>query len=333
MKVTYTLTWEEYAEQFQNTWPRPDYFSAIVTCMVAVPLLGYGTILAIFGPPGETLVYLMFIVAPLCLVVATIASMWSQAGHPLQRAIAAQRLEYERWHAKEQTFFFDDQKWTHETSAGKQETPWSALTHAKELPTVFSLTGESISVLVPKRALDAANLVHLREAALPVRGDAWLSQISWWDYQATESARLWRKYWFPLILGNVLGLAVLGWVARIWLNTDEKLQVIWGWILASSAVILTLTAQLWYLPLRYFTSRKAWRSPMKLEFSDRGVHIAMSGVSFFTAWRACRNFCEAGRAFFIYTDEFHYYLLPKRYLTAERQAELREILHRKLKCE
>jgi hypothetical protein len=333
MTVTYTLTWEEYAEQFQNAWPRPDYFSAIVACMVAVPLIGYGISLAVFGPPGETLLYSMFIGAPLFLVVATIVAMWSQAGPPLQRAIAQKRLEYERWHAKEQAFSFDGEKWTHETSAGKQETPWSALTHAKELPTVFSLTGESISVLVPKRALDSATLVLLRETALPVRGDGWSSQITWGDYSATESARAWRKYWFLLIFGNVFGFLVLGWVVHSWLIEAEKLRVIWGWILACSAVILTLTAQLWYLPLRYFTSRKAWRSPLKLEFSDRGVHVAMSGASFFTAWRACRSFREVGRAFLIYTDEFHYYLLPKRYINLEQQTALRQMLQAKLKRE
>jgi hypothetical protein len=55
MKVTYTLSWEEYAELFEDSWPRTDYFSLIVTAMIAAPLIGYGITLAIFGAPDEKL--------------------------------------------------------------------------------------------------------------------------------------------------------------------------------------------------------------------------------------------------------------------------------------
>lgn len=333
MKVTYILSWEEYAELFEDSWPRPDYFSLIVTVMISVPLIGYGITLALFGAPDETVIYAMFIGAPLFLVIAMIFATKTQTAQARKQAIAEKRQEYDRRQAKEQSFSFDQEKWTHETEAGKQQSPWSSLMHAAELRTVFTLTGEAISIIVPKRSLDASSLELLRQFAIPIRSDSWPFNITWWDYQASAIALLWRKMWFRMAFANVFGLVVLGWVVQTWLTSNEKAGVIWGWILASLAVLLTLSAQLWYAPLRYFTSSRSWRSPMKIEVSHQGtVFTTMSGRHF-TAWKAFLKFQEIGRAYLIYTDKSHYYLLSKHYFSPSHQVELARLIKANVKPE
>ena len=286
MKVTYTLSWEEYAELFEDSLPRTDYFSIIVTAMIAIPLIGYGISLAAFGAPDEKILFSMFIGAPLFLVIASIFASKSQTGLARKKAIDKNRREHDRRHAKPQAFSFDQQKWTHESDAGKQENPWSALTHAAELRNVFTLTGDAISIMVPKQSLDSASMEALRNFVIPVRGDGWPFHITWWDYQASATAALWRKMWLRMAFGNVFGVVVLGWVVQSWLTSNEKSGVIWGWILASLAVLLTLSAQLWYVPLRFFTSSRSWRSPMKIKISPQGTVITTVSGDHFTAWKA-----------------------------------------------
>jgi hypothetical protein len=332
MKVTYTLSWEEYAELFEDSLPRTDYFSLIATAMIAVPLIGYGITLAVFAT-DQTILYSMFIGAPLFLVIAMIFATKSQTGQARKRAITEKRQEYDRRQAKEQSFSFDQEKWTHETEAGKQESPWSALTHAAELKNVFTLTGEAISIILPKRALDAASTESVRQLAIPVRADGWPFHITWWDYQASATVMLWRKMWFRMAFGNVFGLIVLGWVVESWLTSNEKAGVIWGWILASLAVLLTLSAQLWYVPLRYFTSPRNWRSAMKFKLSPQGTIVTSLSGNHFTAWKALHKFQEIGRAYLIYTDESHYYLLSKHYFSPGQQAELARLLKANVKSE
>jgi hypothetical protein len=333
MKTTYTLTWDEYAEQFQDTWPRADYFAAIVVCIVAVPLLGYGISLAIFGMPDETLIYSMFIGGPLFLVIATIFSLRSQAGQARKRAIAGKRLDYERWYAMEKSFSFDQDKWAHETEAGRQESPWSALQVVIERDNVFYLTAEKGLVMVPKRVLDSSALSLFRHAALPVRDDGWTFQSRKWDYQAVATALLWRDRWYVMVFGNCLALVVLGWIVQSWISQNSQPVFIWGWILAAFAVILTLTAQLWYLPLRYVTWPNHRKASMVLEFSDLGLYFATAQGNFFLNWKTFRKFREVGRAFLLYTGPSQYYLLPKQDITRDQQNEFRQMLQKKIKSE
>lgn len=301
--------------------------------MVAVPLIAYGITLAIVGAPDEPLLYSMFIGGPLFLAIAAIFTLKSQAGKARKHMMAEKRVEYDRWHAKEQSLSLDREKWVHETETGKQESPWSALLYAQELPSSLYLIGARISALVPKRVLDPSVLSSLRQTAIPVGGGGWPFQIRWWDYQASETVMLWRKYWVWLALANVCGLAVIGWIVQSWLTANERIGVIWGWILALFAVVLALTAQLWYIPLKYFTSAKAWRAPKRIEISERGVCFATSQGDSFTAWKTFRKFQEIGRAFLIYIDDSRYYLLSKRCFSSEQQSELRRMLGEKLKSE
>jgi hypothetical protein len=332
MKATYILSWEEFAELYTDSWPRPDYFTAIVVAGVSLLLIAYGFSLFAFQPlRDETALSFSFIGFPLVLFVGAIASVASQSKKAKSKAMAEKRSKYERWYSKEQSFSFDQEKWTHETEAGRQEVPWTALLKAVEWPNVLQLVGENSSVIIPKRVLEPEALRTLLQLAFPVRNTPWPFQITAWDYQTTEMARLWRKHWFRFAFANVFGLVVLGWVFQTWLTSHEKIGVIIGWILAASAVILVLSAQLWFVPLRYVTSPKNWRSPKTVAFSDRGFQLSPDGR--FTAWKSFPSFQEVRRAFLIFVDPNHYYLLPKRCFSGDQQTEIRRLLQANVKAE
>jgi hypothetical protein len=76
--------------------------------------------------------------------------------------------------------------------------------------------------------------------------------------------------------------------------------LIWGWILAAFAVVLVLTAQLWYLPLKYVTLPRPFGAPMKFQLHDAGIYFATGSAKFFLAWKTFRKFKEIGRAFLVY---------------------------------
>ncbi|HXB21820.1 MAG TPA: YcxB family protein [Candidatus Solibacter sp.] len=331
MIVTYSLSWEEYAEQYQYSWPKPDYFSAIVTMMIALPLIAYGVALARFLGPSEKMVSTIFIGAPLFLVVFVVLALTLEAGKARTHEMVEKRLEYERFHAKEQSFSADQEKWTHESQAGKQEIRWTALAYAVELQHGFLLAGEKSSCLVPKRILDDTTLSMLRQSALPTGDSGWTFKVLWRDYFATGTALLWHKYWLRMAFGNAIGFVVLLWIAYSLFSSNEKSLAIWGWILAASAVVFTLAAQLWYLPLRFVTSDKSLRAPMKVETSGQGVRFTTSRAEFFMAWTRFREFQETGGAFLLYRDASNYYLLPKSGISPEQRDQLRRILREKLK--
>ena len=262
------------AEQFEDSWPHPDYFAAIVTAIVALPLIGYGVALAVFGAPDETLLCSLFIGGPFILMVAAILAITLEAQQAKKRAVAEKRSDYERWSATEQSFSFDQQNWTHEAEGGKLESPWSALLVAIERKNAFSLRAEKGSMTVPKRVFESASLTSLRQYALPVRGNGWEFGFSFRDHQAAQTALLWHKRGFAMVFANSLGVVVLGWIMKSWIAEIGKPVMIWGWILAAAATLFALTAQLWYLPLKYVTWPRHLKEPMTVEFSNSGVYCA-----------------------------------------------------------
>lgn len=291
--------------------------------MVSIPLIAYGIVLAVFGIPDEHTINWMFISAPAFLMVATYLSITSGGKKAIREATAEKRAEYERWHTKEQAFSFDAEKWVLRNESGRIEISWPGVLVAMERPSVFFLLSEGGQTIVPKRALNADAISTLRRFASLEPGAIWPYKINVWDYQAAESVRFWKRYWFRMAFGNVFGVLVLVWMFQDWLGSNEKTGIVWGWVIATFAVVLTLTAQIWYLPLKYWTERKELRAPKSVGVSDRGLCFVESGTRSFLGWKKFQSFEEIRRAFLVYTSKDDYQLFSKRYFSAEQIEELR----------
>lgn len=331
MESTYTLTWEEYAELFSDSWPRPDYFSAVVVAMVSIPLIAYGVTLTVFGMPDEHTISWVFIGGPAFLLLAAVLSVASGNKKAKNEAVAEKRAQYERWHAKAQWFSFDQEKWTLQNESGTLEVPWSALAASVEWPGVFHLIANSGQAIVPKRAMTREMVDQVRSHAALGLTEPWPFKISAWDYQMAETARLWKRHWFRMAFANIFGIVVLVWLFQIWLSSNEKMGIVWGWVIAGFAVVMTLTAQLWYLPLKYWTSPRQWRTPKGLGLTERGLYFEGPYTRSFHDWKSFQTFEEIRPAFLIYTDKHHYYLLAKHYVSDEQSKEVRRRLSENLK--
>src|SRR6185312_5369144 len=125
--------------------------------------------------------------------------------------------------AKEQSFSFDQEKWTLRNESGRSEIPWSGVLAAVEWPNVFFLVSESGQAVVPKRALKAEMVDSLRKFASLESSDIWPYKVSVWDYQAAEIVRFWKRYWFRMGFGNIFGVVVLVWPFQIWHESNEKI--------------------------------------------------------------------------------------------------------------
>lgn len=328
MESIYTLSWEEYSELFSDSWPRPDYFSAIVVAMVSIPLIAYGVILAVFGMPDEHTINWMFIGGPAFLLLAAFLSIASGSKKAIKEAKAEKRAQYERWHAKEQTFSFDQEKWTLRSASGKWEIPWSGILAAVEWPNVFLLLFAGGQAIVPKRAINAEMIGSLRTFASLEPREIWPYKISVWDYQAAETVRFWKRYWFRMAFGNVFGVVVLVWLFQIWQESNEKIGIVWGWVIAAFVLVLTLSAQIWYVPLKYWTSRERLRAPKGVAISSWGLCFGEHGIRSFLGWKQLQSFEEIKRAFLVYTSKDNYHLFSKRYFSSEQIEELRNRLQR-----
>jgi hypothetical protein len=280
------------------------------------------------GLRDEKVMLTIFWGMPLLLLAGAVFSITSQARKERKEASEEARRKYDLWSAKEQTFSFDQAKWILETDAGRREIPWSSLLKAVEWPHVFYLVGENGSVIVPSRVFDAGTLMAMRKLLFPVLEERWPCRMSCWDYQATETARLWRKHWFQMGSLNLVCLYVLSWILENRFGAADKAIEAWGWVIGLFVVVLLLTGQLWYFPLKYFTSPKAWRLPQSLNFSDRGLYSADSHNQQFTSWRSFREFLELRRAFLIYGDRSNFIMLSKRYFPTVQQNEIRRLLEK-----
>ena len=193
---------------------------------------------------------------------------------------------------------------------------------------MFFLVSEGGQAVVPKRALKAEMVDSLRKFASLESSDIWPYKVSVWDYQAAEIVRFWKRYWFRMGFGNIFGVVVLVWPFQIWHESNEKIGIVWGWVIAAFVLILTLSAQIWYVPLKYWTSRERPGAPKGVAISGGGLCFGESGIRSFLGWKQFQSFEEIKRAFLVYTGKDNYHLFSKRYFSAEQIVELRNRLQR-----
>jgi len=323
MNASYSLTWEEFAEQYERDVRRTEILYIVVTVLIAIPLLGYGATLTALLP-DEPILSAMFFGAPLLLTIMATVQVKVNGNKARKKALAEKRSQYEHSYAGRQLFSFDQEKWIHENDAGKHEIPWPALKLAFERKSVIGLYGQNLT-LIPKRVLDEPTLNTLRNLAFG-RGISGTFRINAWDYIAVWNGMLWRKLWYFPASANLAGFGVLAWLGMKLFSGQDRAGVLWGWGLASYAIILVLVAQVWYPALNYFIVPRFFRATQTYEFSDHGVQIARCDSRSFNGWSLFRDFHESRRAFIFYLDDTHFHLVLKRDFPAEHLQKIRTLL-------
>jgi hypothetical protein len=107
------------------------------------------------------------------------------------------RAVYGQYYLGERTFTFDQEKWTIETKAGRQELLWSGLLGGAEWKNVITLAARDLlTAAIPKWSLDTEELDSLRRLALRPIETGWQSDVNMSDFILTEVPSLWRRHPF-----------------------------------------------------------------------------------------------------------------------------------------
>jgi hypothetical protein len=344
MIVNYVLSWEEFLETHQESLPKPHIISFVCTFFVAIAVGVFGGLLTYFIQPQDRLVASMFCWLSLVLFLAAFWDLKVRTRLRRKRVLRELHSVYDRFHSSEQTFAFDQEKWTHGTKAGKHEALWSGLLQGVERQNVITLSMKDYHVMVPKRAFgenststtaghdDAQTLETLRHIVLGQNGNAWPLRLSFIDYALTEVPSLWRQHPFLMAEAHAAGLWFFLMIAY-YMYYSTGPGVIWGWMLAGLFLFLTISTQFWYFLIKYRTESARLRVSWESEFSGQGVRSKSSVLELFSAWALFRKFRETRRCFLLYGNSATYHIYPKRCLTSDQQEVLRQLLRAKVSTE
>jgi YcxB-like protein len=337
MTVRYMLTWEEFMEVHASSLPRPSIGSFICMVLIAIASGSFGGLLIYFIEPQDRMIASVFCWISLAVLVAAFWDLTFRTSKRRQQFTREMRSIYDRYYDGEQAFWFDDHKWTHETKAGKYEASWSALTTSAERPNVIHWSTKDHSIVLPKRVIAAmprsdcgardekATLAQLHGLALGPLNNGSSFRLGIVDYLLIEIPSLWRRHPFLMAEAHLGGLFWVLVIANGMYNSVGP-GVVFGWVIASVLLFLTITGQLWYFMTKYFTAPPDLRNAWQSGFSDRGVRTRSSEVELFSAWMTFRKFKETSRAFLLHIDPTHYHIYPKRCLSSDGQTNLRNLL-------
>ena len=337
MTVRYVLSWGEFMEVHARSLPRPSIGSFICAVLIAIGSGTFGGLLIYFIQPQDRMIASVFCWFSLALLVAAFWDLKFRTNKRRQRFIREMRSIYERYYDGEQAFAFDDEKWRHETKAGKYEASWSALTTATEQPNVIHWSTRDHIIMLPKRVIaaiagphcvlrdDETALARLRRYALGPLDNGLSFRLGIIDYVLTETPSLWRRHPFLMAEAHLGGVLWVLMIAYGMYNSAGP-GVIFGWIIAGLLLFLTITGQLWYFVTKYFTAPAGLRNAWESGFSDRGVRTSSSETELFSAWTTFRKFKETRRAFLLYIGPTDYHIYPKRCFSSDRRTSLRNLL-------
>jgi hypothetical protein len=326
MSVSYTISWEEFLECCQDYLPKPSVASFIATMFVGVAVGAFGGVLTYAVDPGSKLLASIFCWLSFIIFLGAFWDLKVRTRRRQKGFTKECRATYDRLLTKELRFDFDGQKFAFESKTGKGEVPWAHLLRAVERQRVITLGS---STMVPKRVLSAVEVENLHRLALPSNGKSWSFHINFVDYFLTEAVSLWRRHPFLMAEAHAAGLWFFLMISYQMYGEVGR-EVIWGWTIAFGFLFLTITAQFWYLVIKYRTSHKELRLSRAVQFSARGVTMKTTTAEWFSAWQTFNKFRETRRAFLLYIDPNQYHLLPKSCITSDQKAQIRQALEKNL---
>jgi len=327
--TTYTVSWEEYLEIYQDHLPQPSVGSFVSCVVIGIAVGVFGALLTYNVDPGGKLIASVFLWLSFPIFVGAFWDLKYRTNKRKLRAIKGLQTVYRKYHSSQHAFAFDQSKWTYEDDASKHEVPWTALQSAAERQHVIELSAKGAYTVVPKRSFGEKELDELRLIALPYTRSGWAFRVGFLDFVLTEVPTLWRNHPFLMAEGHAAGFVFSGLIASMAYEQTGRVAV-WGWLLAASIFFLTVTTQFWYFLIKYQTSHKQLREASEVEFSDRGLFTHTAKWDSFIAWANFRGFRETGRCFLLNINETRYYLYSKRGLSSDQRASLRQLFKSKL---
>jgi hypothetical protein len=330
MRVTYTLLWDEFAELYTDSWPKPNVVAIVATVGFAMAFGVFGNLLARALGPDEWRVGLAFYGFSGFLLGLAIWELKGRTARLKKQKVREVRSLYERFYSREQVFTIDQEKWGHETETSKKETTWAGLLNAVERQNVVALVGKDQLTVVPKRTLSQDTLDLLRQSALRIPGTKCHFRPSFWNWAMTEFTLPWKDQPFAMLGGYALGVGALVIMVRHLAGSAKPGDFFWGELLCASVLFIIVTAQFWNLVLHYIASYDDLGLPFEAEFSEQGMRVKRPKMESFRAWVLFRKFQENRLCFILHADVNRHYVLAKSSFSPEDRQAIRVMLQTKV---
>jgi hypothetical protein len=213
--ISYKICWEEFLEFSQESLPCPSVASFVACFFIAIAVGVFGVVLTYAVDPGSKMMASSFCWLSLALFVAAFWDLRVRTSRRRTLGIRDLRAVYDQYYSGERTFTFDQEKWTLQTQAGKQELLWSGLLSGAEWKSVITLAARDLlTAAVPKRVLLPEELDSLRRLAIRPIEKHWQSNVSMSDYLLTEVPSLWRRHPFLMSEAHIAGLFFIAMIAN-----------------------------------------------------------------------------------------------------------------------
>ena len=138
---------------------------------------------------------------------------------------------------------------------------------------------------------------------------------------AMKKSPLWLMRWMRLLF-PLAGVAAVIFIAVAIARDGFKINIIWGAFIAFWLV----STPLWLRATqkRLYAKARQFHGPMSLDTDDNGMRVTGDGVDSRMAWSNFANFYEDEHSFVIYQSNAIFHPIPKRMISTEQIAELRE---------
>jgi len=318
MRLCYTIKFEDF-RTLQAPFPTAAGsnagFKGVLAACALIALLGVFLMVQGMGlPVGGFLI-------GLGLVAATAAYFYEQRSARSRKEKYEKRLaeDFQRIHCRDQRVFIaDEDSFTTSCKCGTITRPWSELTSFSENKTHFAFNTKMGGQILPKSAFASeTEITEFRALATgklnqdkPVTAPHFDFALKPEDYRA--------GYWLHTLKGG--GWRGLAKVVATYACFTYGVFVIWNSMAAhNDAVHAALIGGLVGFPLLRIagTRRKQYLGPLRVYFSDQGLHLQDPANQSRTPWTQFVGYLEGDGFMLLYYNPKLYRIVPKRALTGQ----------------
>ena len=140
---------------------------------------------------------------------------------------------------------------------------------------------------------------------------------------AMKKSPLWLMRWMRLLF-PLAGAAAVVFLAAAIAHDGFKVNIIGGALIA----LWLVSTPIWVrgTQKRLYAKARHFHGPMSLDTDDNGIRVKGDGIDSRMAWSNFASFFEDDHSFVIYQSSAIFHPIPKRTLSAEQVAALRECL-------
>lgn len=318
--ITYTLTYDEFQEQYQHRLEATTFESLCALGVIAL-LVSIDLVLVIETiQPSYTDIGSRFGIAVLALFAPLLVSAYAQ--RRIKQEVRQLQLSYQYTYSGERSLSFNIHEWVVRTTSGQQKGHWTNRLTAYESSTLISLVPmDQLPLIVPKRAVSSEDALALHFAVFGNVNYGFESSVSLADYFSAMALLLWKQHPLLLAAAHLSGFFLVTLLATHVRDSASKLI---AGAICSGFLVAVLILPFLYLLVKYENSDRGTFANWKASILSQGLQVRTRSAEFFCAWELFTGLKETSRCLVFLVTSRSYYIIPKRFVPAEQQLLFRQ---------